>query len=206
MRRLLRSILCSGAVTAALLVSPAARAAQLSIDMRLTPFVERPSDKASLGVLLGFAPGKHWWAGVGYELVQDYDAILWTSEYEGHKPVVMSGLRAGGWYRGGALREGLTYSAGGLLTFANRSFSVDPSPRQLDNATYVVDFGADFTFGRLWEIFRLELFATPTWSYGRIASPARHTDQRYRGFTYRIGLALAVQFDLSGHVSPAHLP
>lgn len=174
-----------------------AYASQLSLDMRLTPPLERPSDKGSLGLLLAFAPGKHWWTGVGFESVQDYDAIVWTSENEGHKPVVMSGLRAGSWYRGGVVRNGFTCSVGGLLTVANRAFSIDRSPGQLDNGTYVVDFGADLTLGHVWEVVRLELFATPAWSYGRIHSPAVHTNERFNALTYRIGLALGVQFDLS---------
>ena len=197
MNPLRRAILSAAALASVLSASHPARATQLSIDLRLTPILERPADGPSVGLLLAFAPREHWWAGVGYEMVQDYDAIVWSSEYEGHKPVVMSGLRAGGWYRGGALRNGMTYSAGGLLTFANRAFSIERSPSQLDNDTYVVDFGADFTFGHIWNAFRLEGFATPAWSYGRIASPATHASERYNAFTYRIGLVLAFQWDLS---------
>jgi hypothetical protein len=180
------------ALVSALVVSRRAEARQVSVEVRLTPPLERPGLAPSLCPMLALSLGQHWWVGGGYELVQDYDAVLWTSENEGHKPLVMSGLRAGTWYRGGASHDGLTFSLGGLLTFANSAFAVDPSPRGIDSDTSVIDFGADLTFGRVGRSLRFELFATPAWSYGRVTSPAIHRQEHYSAFTYRIGLALAL--------------
>jgi hypothetical protein len=168
-----------------------AAATQLSIELRHTPILVRPNGTPSLCPMLALALTPHWWVGTGYELIQDYDAILWTTNTVGHKPLVMSGIRAGTWYRGGASHHGMSYSMGGLLTFANPAFSLDRSPSGLDSDTTVVDFGADFTLGRIWQTFRIELFATPAWSYGRVTSKAINRDERYSAFTYRVGGALA---------------
>jgi hypothetical protein len=197
MRRWIRSTVGVATVVGALSVlGQTAQARQLSVDMRLTPMFERPNDTPSLCPMLALSLTDHWWVGAGYELLQDYDAIVWTSETFGRKPVNLSGIRAGTWYRGGASRQGMSFSVGGVLTFANRAFSLGASPAGLDNRTYFVDFGADLTFGRTWDVFRLELFATPAWSYGRVSSPAIHKDERYSAFTYRVGAALAVVLDL----------
>jgi hypothetical protein len=166
-------------------------AAQLSIEMRLTPPFVRPNGFPSLCPMLAFSLTEHLWAGVGYEALQDYDAILWTSQYEGHKPIVMSGLRAGAWYRGKAVYDALSWAAGPLFTFANPAISDGHSPEGLDSGTSIFDFGADFSFGRVYHWFRFEIFATPAWSYGQVASPAVHKTERYSAFTYRFGLALA---------------
>jgi hypothetical protein len=40
--------------------------------------------------------------------------------------------------------------------------------------------------------FRFEIFATPAWSYGQVASPAVHKTERYSAFTYRFGVAMAI--------------
>lgn len=141
--------------------------------------------------MLTLSLSDHLWVGAGYELVQDYDAILWTSENTGHKPVVLSGVRAGAWYRGGSDRNGLSYSVGGIYTLANRALSLEIDPAGLESSTTVMDFGADVTFGKAWDNFRLELFATPAWSYGKINSPAVHKKESYSGFTYRMGIELA---------------
>ena len=97
MRRLIiATLLVSGLVG----IAPRrSEATQLSIELRLTPPFVRPNGSPSLCPMLAVSLTEHLWAGVGYEWTQDYDAILWTSEYEGHKPIVMSGLRAGAWYR-----------------------------------------------------------------------------------------------------------
>jgi hypothetical protein len=138
----------------------------------------------------------------GYELIQDYDAILWTSELEGHKPIVMSGVRAGAWYRGGPPRHGLTWAAGGLLTLATPALSLaqspdglDDHPNGLDGHTTILDLGADVTLGHVWEGFRLEAFATPAWSCGVVRSPAIWKEETYSAFTYRFGVSLAILVD-----------
>jgi hypothetical protein len=104
----------------------------------------------------------------------------------------MSGARAGAWYRGGYAHHGWTWAGGGILTYANRAISLARKPETLDNGTSIVDFGADFSIGHVWQSFRLEGFATPAWSYGRIASPIIHKEETYSAFTYRIGVALAI--------------
>ena len=178
-------------------VVPRAEATQVSIEMRITPpfdpVFRRPMDLPSICPMLALSVSDHWWVGAGYEELQDYDAILWTSETEGHKPIAMSGIHAGTWYRGGAPRNSMTYSVGGLLTFANPVFSIDPKPAGIDSGTSVVDFGVDLTWGHIWQNFRFEFFATPAWSYGRVSSPAVHHDERFSAFTYRVGVALAIR-------------
>jgi hypothetical protein len=164
----------------------------MTIELRLTPPLVRPNDFPSLCPMVAFSLAEHLWAGAGYELIQDYDAILWTSENEGHKPIVMSGIRAGAWYRGGAARHTTSWAAGPLFTFANPAISLEHSPKTLDRGTSVIDFGVDFSFGHLWQRVRFEAFATPAWSLGRVTSPAVHKQERYSGFTYRIGVALAI--------------
>ena len=39
---------------------------------------------------------------------------------------------------------------------------------------------------------RVEGFATPARSLGRVTSPAVHKEERYSAFTYRFGVALAI--------------
>ena len=190
MRQLVFAVLLvAGLVT---LAPRRAEATEVTIELRNTPPLVRPDDFPSLCALLAFSLSEHIWAGAGYELIQDYDAILWTYENEGHKPIVMSGIRAGAWYRGGAAHRAFTWAAGPLFTFANPAISLAHSPDALDSGTSVVDFGADFSVGHVWQGFRLEGFATPAWSIGRVASPAIHKEERYSAFTYRIGVALAI--------------
>jgi hypothetical protein len=190
MRRLLiATLLVSGLVG----ITPRrSEATQLSIEMRLTPPFVRPNGFPSLCPMLALSLTGHLWAGAGYEALQDYDAILWTSKNVGHKPIVMSGLRAGAWYRGGAAHHGMSWAAGPLFTFANPAISNGHSPEGLDSGTSIFDFGADFSLGHVWQWFRLEAFATPAWSYGQVASPAVHKTERYSAFTYRFGLAMAI--------------
>ena len=173
-------------------VAQAAEAALPTIELRITPPLLRPYGTPSICPMLAFPLTEHAWVGGGYELVQDYDAVLWMSDLSGHKPIVMSGLRAGGWYRGGAVRQGTSWAAGGLLTFSNPALSLTRSPSELDNRTSMLDVAADLSGGHVWQGFRLEVFATPAWSYGRIASPAAGKDESYSGFTYRVGVALAI--------------
>jgi hypothetical protein len=179
------------ALTLLSICSSTAEAGPARLGVRVTPMLERPKKLPSLCPMLTLSLSDHLWIGGGYELVQDYDAIWWKSEREGHKPVVLSGIRAGAWYRGGSDRNGLSYAVGGIFTLANRAFSLEVDPVELDSSTYVMDFGADFTFGKAWDNLRLELFATPAWSVGKISSPAVHKKESYNAFTYRIGLELS---------------
>ena len=167
-------------------------ATQMSIELRLTPPLVRPYDFPSICPMLAFSLTEHVWAGAGYEWLQDYDAILWTSENEGHRPIEMSGIRAGAWYRGGAAQRAFTYSVGPLFTFANPAISLASPHKALDSGTSVFDVGADFTIGHVGQSVRIEGFATPAWSLGRVVSPAVHRVEHYSAFTYRIGVALAI--------------
>jgi hypothetical protein len=169
-----------------------AAATQVSIELRHTPMRIRPNGTPSFCPMLSFSLTEHLWVGAGYELVQDYDAILWKSELEGHKPLVMSGIRAGAWYRGGASHHGMSLAAGPLFTFANPAFSPTSSPQGIDSGTSIVDLGADFSIGYVWQSFRIGGFATLAWSLGRVTSPAVHQEERYSAFTYRIGGVLAI--------------
>jgi hypothetical protein len=174
-------------------------ARQLSLELRHTPILVRPNGTPSLCPMLGLQLTEHLWAGAGYELVQDYDAVLWTSELEGHKPIVMSGVRAGAWYRGGPAHHGLTWAAGGMLTLATPGLSLVHSPEELDDhpnglegETTIVDLGVDLTVGYVWESLRLEAFATPAWSFGVVRSPAIWKEEDYSAFTHRFGVSLAI--------------
>lgn len=185
--------LCAAILPLILAAPSGAPASPLSIELRGTPILLRPNRTPSLCGLLTLALGEHWLVGGGYELVQDYDAVLWSSAFVGHKPIVMSGVRTGAWYRGGAEREGAFFAAGSLVTFANRAISLETSPRGLDNQTWVADLGGDLVVGYVWDAVRLGVYATPAWSYGRIVSPAIHKTAHYSAFTYRMGLTLAVR-------------
>ena len=190
----MRQLMIAGLLVSGLVgVAPRrAEATQVTLDLRLTPPLVRPNHTPSLCPMLAFSLTEHLWVGAGYEPIQDYDTILWTSENEGHKPIVLSGIRAGAWYRGGATHHGMSWAAGPLFTFANTAISLEHSPGGIDSGTSVVDFGADFSIGHVWEGFRLEAFATPAWSLGRVTSPAIHKEERYSSFTYRFGVALAI--------------
>lgn len=190
MRQLMiAALLISGLVE---VVARPAEAAEATIELRQTPVLVRPNGTPSLCAMLALSPTEHVWVGAGYELVQDYDAILWTSESEGHKPIVMSGLRAGVWYRGGAARRAFTWAVGPLFTFANPAISLASPHRPLDRGTSFFDFGFDFSVGHVWRSVRVEGFATPAWSVGRVVSPAVHKEESYGAFTYRLGVALAI--------------
>lgn len=135
---------------------------------------------------------RHLWLGGGYELVQDYDAVLWTAKDTGHKPIVLSAVHAGVWYRGDSGEPGLTWAIGGLVTFANSTLSLVAAPNGIDRGTYVLDVGPDLSIGRSRNGVRIEVFVTPAWSWGRVASPAVGTSEGLSRFTYRVGVAFAV--------------
>ena len=186
---MIAALLLSGLVE---VVPRPAEATEATIELRQTPILVRPNGTPSLCAMLALSLTDHVWAGAGYEWVQDYDAILWTSETEGHKPIVLSGLRAGAWYRGGAARRAFTWAAGPLFTFANPAISLASPHKPLDNGTSFFDFGLDFYVGHVWQSVRIEGFATPAWSVGRVVSPAVHKEENYSAFTYRFGVALAI--------------
>jgi hypothetical protein len=169
-----------------------ADATEVTVELRQTPMLVRPNDTPSLCAMLALSLSEHVWAGAGYELIQDYDAIVWTSENAGHKPIVLSGIRAGAWYRGGAAHRAFTWAAGPLFTFANPAISVVSPHEALDHGTSFFDFGFDFSIGHVWQSVRIEGFATPAWSVGRVISPAVHREDNYSAFTYRFGVALAI--------------
>jgi hypothetical protein len=193
---LICSLVFAATVSLPLSLSRRAEAMQTSVEVRQTLVQPKmtPDFVVMLTGTLALAFAEHWWAGAGYELLQHHDAILWTSETSGHKPIVLSALHAGCWYRGGETRHGLTYSIGALVTYANRAFSLSPSPNGLDNGTYFVDSGADMSIGYIGTRARLEVFMTPAWSYGRVASPAVAKDEPHSAFLLRMGVAFALVF------------
>jgi len=193
MRQLIITVILAASLVAGLVgVAPRrAEATQVSIEVRNTPPLVRPDGTPSLCGILALSLTERWWVGAGYEWVQDYDAILWTSETEGHKPIVMSGIRAGAWYRGGAAQRAFTWAVGPLFTFANPAISLVSPHKPLDSGTSFFDFGFDFSIGHVWQNVRVEGFATPAWSIGRVVSPAVHKVESYSAFTYRLGVALA---------------
>jgi hypothetical protein len=169
----------------------AAERARASIELRISPPFVRPVGAPSLCPMVAVPVADHWLVGGGYELVQDYDVSVRTSNDTSAGPMVLSGIRTGAWYRGGASRHGASMAAGGLVTFSHPSFSIVRNPKDLDRETYVIDLGLDLSFGYVWDRFRLEVFALPAWSLGRISSTADTSDQRLSGFTMRLGLGLA---------------
>jgi hypothetical protein len=132
-----------------------------------------------------------WLVGGGYELLQDYGADVLTSNDTSGSPMILSGVRLGGWYRGGAARRDISFAAGALVTLSHTSLSIAKVPSALDSGTYIFDFGLDLSVGHVWDKFRLEVFVLPAWSVGRISTPAMTSPQRWSGFTPRVGLALA---------------
>jgi hypothetical protein len=186
---------CFHLILAAGLVAAAPRAAAAgmpTIEMRVSPPWLRPNGTPGLGAIVALPLTEHLWLGGGYELIQDYDAILWYSELEGHKPIVMSGVRAGAWYRGGAVDQGMTWAAGGLVAFSSSVISLSRKPDKLDHGTFVVDVGPDLCFGNVRRGLRVELFATPAWSFGRVASTPIHSTETVSTFTYRVGVAFTI--------------
>ncbi len=181
-----------GAAACAGLLPGTAQATGLSLELRHTPMRIRPSDLPSLCLLVAFSPTEHFWLGAGYELIQDYDAITWESENLGHKPIEMSAVRAGAWYRGGPAHRGFSWAVGPLVSYASPTFA--GGERYLGRDSYVLDLAGDASAGYVWGRVRLGAFATPAWSLGRIVSPAVGSRERYSAFTWRVGLAFALVF------------
>jgi hypothetical protein len=190
MRRLTIVLLVAAALVG--LRPGTAQATGLALELRHTPMRIRPMDLPSLCLMVSFSPTERLWIGVGYELIQDYDAIAWKSEYEGYKPIAMSGIRAGAWYRGGPAHWGFSWAIGPLFTYASPAIS--DGGKYLGSDTYVLDLGGDASAGYVWGRVRLSGFGTPAWSLGRIVSPAVDSKERYSAFTWRVGLAFAVLF------------
>jgi len=186
-----------GAMASALLLVSAAATAQAadkaraSVEVRISPPFVRPIGSPSLCPMLAVPVADHWLVGGGYELVQDYEAGVRTSNDTYVSPMVMSGLRLGGWYRSGRARHAISFAIGGLVTLSHPCFSIAKSPAELDGGSYIFDLGLDLAAGYVWERFRLEVFAIPAWSAGHISTPAMTSTQRWSGFTPRVGLALA---------------
>jgi len=162
-----------------------------SVEVRISPPFIRPVGAPSLCPMLAVPVASHWLVGGGYELVQDYEADVRTSNDTREGPMVMSGLRLGGWYRGGRAHHAVSFAVGGLVTLSHPSFSIAKTPAALDSGTYMFDFGPDLSVGYVWDSFRFEAFAIPAWSIGRISTPAMTKTERWSGFTPRVGLALA---------------
>jgi hypothetical protein len=190
-----RALILGLVVSSLSIVQPRpAGATQVAFELRHTPILVRPNHTPSLCPILALSPVEHWWIGAGYELVQDYDAILWKSDKEGHKPIVLSGLRLGSWYRGGDDQHGASVLVGTIVTVANSSFSLPASPTGITHDTFVVDLGLDLAVGHVWKTTLLSVFMTPAWSVGRIASPAVNRTETYNAITFRIGGALTFVF------------
>lgn len=147
---------------------------------------------------LALAVTEHVWVGAGYEIVQNHDATIWKSSNLGYKPIVLSAIRAGCWYRGGEQRHGVTYAIGPAVSYANAAISLGTSPSSwtsgLDNGTYFVDSGPDMSIGVVGTRGRIEAFLTPAWSYGRVASPAISQVERLHTFAVRFGVAFSLIF------------
>jgi hypothetical protein len=166
--------------------------ARTSVELRVSlPFV-RPLGAPSVCPMLAVRVADRWLVGGGYELVQDYDATIRIASDVSGSPVWMSGIRLGGWYRGGAVRDGFSYTLGALVTFSAPSVSVIKVAPKLDNDTYMFDFGLDVSAGHVWQNLRLGAFFLPAWRFGRFST--NEQSQKWNGFTPRFGLSGAWVF------------
>jgi hypothetical protein len=188
-------------IAVALLSSALARPAQateVSLEVRQTLVQPKNTPGSVLAPTgtLALTVTEHVWLGVGYELVQNHDAVLWSSDLRGDRPISLSAIRVGAWYRGGEGRHALTYAIGPLLTYANAAISLDASPSALNTHrntdTYFLDAGADLSIGYVGRRGRVEVFMTPAWSYGRVVSPDVGKSERHSAFEARIGVAFAL--------------
>jgi len=130
MRRLIiATLLVSGLVG----ITPRrSEATQLSIRDAAHATFRSTNDFPSLCPMLAFLADRALVGRRGItELLQDYDAILWTRKTKDTKPIVMSGIRAGAWYRGKPVYDALSWAAGPLFTFANPAISNGHSPEGL---------------------------------------------------------------------------
>jgi hypothetical protein len=181
----------------ALALSRPARATQVSFEVRqtLVQTVATPSSFVAPTGTLAVTVTEHFWVGAGYDMVQNHDAIFWRSDMRGQKPIALSAIRVGSWYRNGETRHGLTYAIGPLITYANLAISLDASPSAFDglsSKTYFIDSGADMSIGYVGRRGRVEAFMSPAWSYGRLVSPAVGKDEHTSALVVRIGVAFAL--------------
>jgi len=192
-RRCARQIATASAflLVSASATAQAADKARASVEVRISPPFVRPVGAPSLCPMLAVPVADRWLVGGGYELVQDYEAEVRTSNDTYSGPMIMSGIRLGGWYRAGRARHAISFAIGGLVTLSHPSVSIVKSPAALDGGTYIFDIGLDLSVGYVWDRFRLEVVAIPAWSVGHISTPAMTSTQRWSGFTPRVGLALA---------------
>lgn len=162
-----------------------------SIELRVRPPVIRQLGTPSLCPMLAIPLSTNILLGGGYELIQYYDETVRISNDELGSPLLLSGLRLAAWYRGGATKHGMSYSAGPNLTFSHPSISLVKSPKNLDAGTYAFDVGMDLSLGYVWDTFRLEAAILPAWSFGRITTAGYGGEVRFSGPTVRIALGLA---------------
>jgi hypothetical protein len=176
------------------LLSRPAQATEVSLDLRQT-LVQPKSTPESVvfpTLTLALAIGEHVWVGAGYEMAQNHDAVFFRSELSGERPISLSAIRVGCWYRGGERRYGLTYAIGPLVTYANTAISLGTSPSGVGNDTYFVDAGADMSIGYVGRRGRVEAFMAPARSYGRVVSPAAGKTEHPSAFVARIGVAFTL--------------
>lgn len=174
-----------------------AQATEVALDLRQTLVQNKSTPESVIFPTLTFAVtvSEHVSVGAGYEMVQNHDAILWKSDSSGKKPISLSAIRVGCWYRGGEKRHGLTLAAGPIVSFANAAISLDTSPTAYDgfgSDSYFVNTGVDMSIGYVGRHGRVEVFMTPSWVYGRVVSPAVGRPQTLNAVEARIGVSFTL--------------
>ncbi len=192
----LQSLGCMGRLLVALGIvaftgtSVRAEGPRTTLELRISaPFV-RTLRAPSLCPMVTVPLAGRWYVGGGYELLQDYDVDVQTSEDTGVGDMVMSGIRAGAWYRGGVDRRGVWFAGGVVVTGSHPYMSMVRVPGELDAGAYAVDLGVDISAGYTWDQFRLALFALPAWSFGQTSSTAQPVDRRFDELNLRVGVGL----------------
>jgi hypothetical protein len=128
-------------------------------------------------------------------MVQNHDAILWKADHSGVRPISLSAIRVGCWYRGGEKRHGLTLAMGPLVSYGNSAISLGTSPDSyygFGSDSYFINTGVDMSIGYVGRHGRVEVFMTPSWVYGRVVSPAAGKSENHSAIEARIGVSFTL--------------
>jgi hypothetical protein len=174
-----------------------AQATEISLDLRQTLLQAKSTPESVIfpTLTLGVTVSEHIAVGAGYEVFQNHDATFWDSAHSGMRPISLSAIRVGCWYRDGEIRHGLTLAIGPIISYANSAISRDTSPSYIDgfgSDSYFINTGVDMSIGYVGRRGRVELFMTPSWVYGRVVSPAVGRSENHSGIEARIGVSFAL--------------
>lgn len=179
------------------LPSRPAQATEVALDLRQTLLQtkSRPESVIFPTLTVGVTVSERLSVGVGYEMIQNHDAIFWKTDHSGMKPLSLSAIRVGCWYRGGENRHGLTLAMGPIVSFANSTISLDTSPTAREgfgSDSYFINTGVDMSIGYVGRHGRVEVFMTPSWVYGRVVSPAVGKSETHSAIEASIGVSFTL--------------